>query len=437
MAQRKEFYNSRTFSSPSPVVNPEVSAQWTRDARGEVLISLKVPRDTVDAELFVKTTKGHFRILMDPWSSSSWRKYWSQHHTPHRITKEKIQCFRQAKAERRISLHRTAGQANPTGRLTWKTAQPQYNPRAEGLLVQNDPQKNGAGKIQKKLDKVRFESRPRKRQRPMPPEDEETDSPIIISSDEDEQKDQEEGHTKEEEPPQSPPEEEKGNSPYMYTPKSPPYPPPGDDDWETESPPELVTPDEDQDTLTNQEKESQGVPADLSADKDFFHDSDRQLVVQQKFGREIALAPWNPRADSDDPLSKLGDMVNKATPVYEGFWRDNDMEIISRLDAAARKLKEKRSSTQKGSHDVTSTEEQEKSDTEDSHPSSQEFSSGQLLETTRDDLQDNLEDVITSVPVEPITPQAGPPKVAPPMPYSKHDVMVPHPLVYQPISASN
>ena len=119
-------------------------------------------------------------------------------------------------------------------------------------------------------------------------------SPIIISSDEDEQKDQEEGHTKEEEPPQSPPEEEKGNSPYMYTPKSPPYPPPGDDDWETESPPELVTPDEDQDTLTNQEKESQGVPADLSADKDFFHDSDRQLVVQQKFGREIALAPWNP-----------------------------------------------------------------------------------------------------------------------------------------------
>ena len=121
-------------------------------------------------------------------------------------------------------------------------------------------------------------------------------------------------------------------------------------------------------------------------------------------------------------------MVNKATPVYEGFWRDNDMEILSRLDAAAGKLKEKRSSTQKGSQDVTSTKEQEKSDMEDSRPSSQGFSSGQLLETTRDDLQDNLEDVITSIPVEPITPQTGPPKVAPPMPYSKHDVMVPLPL---------
>ena len=178
----------------------------------------------------------------------------------------------------------------------------------------------------------------------------------------------------------------------------------------------------------NQEKESQGVPADLTTDTDFFHDSDRQLVVQQKFGKEIASAPWIPQADSDDPLSKLGDMVSKATPVYEGFWRDSDMEILSRLDAAAWKLKEKRSSTQKGVHDMASTEEQEKSCTEDFRLSNQEFSSGQLLETTRDDLQDNLEDVITSVLVEPITPQAGPPKVAPLRPYSKHDVMVPPPL---------
>ena len=168
MAQRKEFFNSRTFSSPSPVVNPEVSAQWTRDARGEVLISLKVPRDTVDAELFVKTTRGHFGILMDPWSSTSWRKYWSQIHTPNRITKEKIRHFRQDKIGRRISLHRTAGQTNLTRGLIRKIAQPQYNPRAEELLDQSGPQRKRIGKVQKKLDKVRFESRPRKRQRPMP-----------------------------------------------------------------------------------------------------------------------------------------------------------------------------------------------------------------------------------------------------------------------------
>ena len=437
MAQRKEFCNSRTFSSPSPVVNPEVSAQWTRDARGEVLISLKVPRDIVDAELFVKTTRGHFGILMDPWSSTSWRKYWSQIHTPNRITKEKIRHFRQDKIGRRISLHRTAGQTNLTRGLIRKIAQPQYNPRAEELLDQSGPQRKRIGKVQKKLNKVRFESRPRKRQRPMPEEDED---PIIVAySDEDEevdpiiivaglegdeQKDQEEEHTREEEPPQSPPEEERGNSPYLYTPKSPTYLSPGDDGWETESLPDLVTPNEEEDSTINQMQKSPEAPADLDANKDFFRDTDRQLVVQQQFRNEIAQAPWNPPADSDNPLSKLEDMVSKATPIYDGFWKDNDMAILSRLDAAAKKLKAKRSNTREEAHDVPPTEEQERSDTEDPHPSDLESA---LMNSNRHDLQDNLEDVISRVPVEPMTPQTGPPKVVHPMPYSKHDIMVPPP----------
>ena len=66
-------------------------------------------------------------------------------------------------------------------RSTWKTAPPQYNPRVEGLLEQNDPQPKGAGKMQRKLNKFRFESRPRKRQRPMPQEDKETDPTIVVS----------------------------------------------------------------------------------------------------------------------------------------------------------------------------------------------------------------------------------------------------------------
>ena len=145
-------------------------------------------------------------------------------------------------------------------------------------------------------------------------EDEEIDPIIVASLEGDEQKDQEEEHTREEEPPQSPLEEEKGNLPYTYTPKSPPYPPPEDDDWETESIPGLVTPDEDQDTVIV-------VPADQNADKDFFQDSERQSAVQQKYESEIKQAPWNPQADSDNPLTKLGDMIPKATPVYEGFWK--------------------------------------------------------------------------------------------------------------------
>ena len=395
------------------------------------MISLKVPQDIVDVELFVKMTKGHFGILMDPWSSSSWRKYWSQQHTPNKITKEKIWCLQQVKAERRISLYRMAGQSLMK-RLTWKTALPQYNPRAEGLLEQNDPQPKGAGKIQRKLNRVRFKSRPRKRQRPMSEEDEETDPTIIVSSDEDGQKAQEEEHTREEEPPQSPPEEEKGNLPYSYTPRSPPYSPPEDDDWETESLPRLVTSDEDQDTAINQGRKSPEVPADQDADKDFFQDSERQSAVQQKYGSEIKQAPWNPQANSDNPLMKLGDMIHKATPVYDGFLKNNNSDILSRLDVASEELKDKRSSTQREAPDESSPNEQDKLNVEEPHSNRPESPS--LLMSTRNDLRNNLEDAISNAPVEPVTPQTGPPKVIPPMPYSEHNITVPPPLEIPPIS---
>ena len=77
-------------------------------------------------------------------------------------------------------------------------------------------------------------------------------------------------------------------------------------------------------------------------------------MVGQKFGSEIAQAPWNPLADSDNPLMKLGDMISKATPVYDGFWKDNDSDILSRLDAASEKLKDKRGSAQEEAHDEPS-----------------------------------------------------------------------------------
>ena len=121
-------------------------------------------------------------------------------------------------------------------------------------------------------------------------------------------------------------------------------------------------------------------------------------------------------------------MVNKATPVYDGFWRDNDSDILSRLDAASERLKEKRGSAQEEAHDEPSPKEQDGLDTEDPQPSNPESPSSQLLKSTQNDLRDNLKDAISSIPVEPMTPQTGPPKVIPPMPYSKHDVMVPPPL---------
>ena len=98
---------------------------------------------------------------------------------------------------------------------------------------------------------------------------------------------------------------------------------------------------------------------------------------------------------------------------------------MSRLDAASEKLKDKRGSTQKEAPDESSPNEQDGLDAEDSHPSRPESPS--LLTSTRNDLRDNLKDAISNVPVEPMTPQTGPPKI-PPMPYSEHDIMVPPPL---------
>ena len=167
------------------------------------------------------------------------------------------------------------------------------------------------------------------------------------------------------------------------------------------------------------------VPADQDADKDFFQDSERQSAVQQKYEGEIKQAPWNPQADFEHPLTKLGDMIPKATPVYEGFWKNSDSDILLRLDAASEELKSKRSA-QKETPEESSPNGQDKLGIEDPHPNRPESPS--LLMSTQNDLRDNLEEAMSNVPVEPVTPQTGPPKVIPPMPYSEHDITVPPPL---------
>ena len=102
------------------------------------------------------------------------------------------------------------------------------------------------------------------------------------------------------------------------------------------------------------------------------------------------------------------------------------MDILSRLDAASENLKDKRGSAQKEAHDESSPNEQDRFDADDPHPSKPESPS--LLMSTQNDLRDSLKDAISSIPVEPMTPQTGPPKVIPAMPYSEHDIMVLPPL---------
>ena len=145
-------------------------------------------------------------------------------------------------------------------------------------------------------------------------------------------------------------------------------------------------------------------------------DSERQSQVKQKYDREITQAPWTPQHDSDDrsdnPLMKLGDLIPKVTPVYKGFWKNSDVDILSRLDAASEELKAKRRNNLKETPEESTPKEQNKIDIEDPHPDRPVSPSIQT--STQDDLRDNLKDTISNVPVEPVTPQTGPPKVIPP-----------------------
>ena len=164
----------------------------------------------------------------------------------------------------------------------------------------------------------------------------------------------------------------------MHTPQGHlPTPPPEDDDWETKSILGLVTPDKDQDTVI--------VPANKMLIRTFSRILKDSQQFDTKYESEIKQAPWNPQADSDYPLMKLGDMIPKATPVYEGFWKNSDLDILSRLDAASEELKDKRSKTQKEAPEESSPNKQDKIDVEDPHPDRPESPS--LLTSTRNDLR--------------------------------------------------
>ena len=119
-------------------------------------------------------------------------------------------------------------------------------------------------------------------------------------------------------------------------------------------------------------------------------------------------------------------MIPKATPVYEGFWKNSDVDILSRLDVASKELKSKRRNNQKETPEESSPNGKDELGVEDPHSDRPESPS--LLTSTWNDLGDNLKDAMSHIPVEPVTPQTGPPKVIPPMPYSEHDTMVPPPL---------
>ena len=66
---------------PPPIVGAEVSAIWKSTWKGEVIMTVVMPPDVVDTEVYVKTLRRHSGIQMGPQISSTWRT-WSFSHPP-------------------------------------------------------------------------------------------------------------------------------------------------------------------------------------------------------------------------------------------------------------------------------------------------------------------------------------------------------------------
>ena len=70
------------LNSPPSIYGAQVSAEWKRTRKGGVIMTVRMPHDAADSEVYTKTPRGHSGILMDPWTSSTWRRKWSNYHTP-------------------------------------------------------------------------------------------------------------------------------------------------------------------------------------------------------------------------------------------------------------------------------------------------------------------------------------------------------------------
>ena len=151
--------------------------------------------------------------------------------------------------------------------------------------------------------------------------------------------------------------------------------------------------------------ETQGTaPADINADQDCFQDKDRQQALAQALEKDLNNAPWL----KEDPKGPLEDL---------------EKDIISRLDIAARKLKEKRAAQLQDSKEDDTTV-QDTPNLDGSCSLCDEPLEHHVLQCTKETLQDTLKEGIHSTPVEPLT---GSPKIVHPFPEISPQALMPPP----------
>ena len=105
-------------------------------------------------------------------------------------------------------------------------------------------------------------------------------------------------------------------------------------------------------------------------------------------------------------------VVKAVKPAYEGFWHQSDSDILSRLNEAAKKLKDRHTGMKQNT--IEKAHQQEDQVTPTSKCVTCDCPIGHhLLECSKDTLQDGSEKIVQEVPVEPLT---GLPKIVHPFP---------------------
>ena len=306
-------FSNELLTTPPPIVGTEVSARWKRTWKGEVVMTVIMPDDVVDTEVYVKTSKGHIGIQMDPWMSCSWKRNWSLTHPPNTQTKEKMRKYRLQRTGRRISLFRTSGRPRQMRNSHW-------SPRPEARC--NTPYRRRTPSPTKQAARY---------PRPSPSSSTQMTKKTTRGDWSDESTDSASEaavyHEEAKTPgkiqstilsPESPPEYEKGLSNLDYVPKSPVYYPAGYSDGESDKDSLIDLGEENWDEDNSSASPKNPTPPEEEApQKDNSAEQTERSTSPQsnKIGDNIG----NLYLDSDEvlltKLTKIADTVNPVNPV--------------------------------------------------------------------------------------------------------------------------
>ena len=68
-------------------------------------MTIVMPHDVIDSEIYIKPPRGPTGLQMDPWLSSTWRRTWGNSHSPNQATEEEDKKIQEGKNQKKDSVY--------------------------------------------------------------------------------------------------------------------------------------------------------------------------------------------------------------------------------------------------------------------------------------------------------------------------------------------